>query len=95
VKTKGENKMNKLLIMTTAVVVGTVDRGQEFGQGESLPAEVSPATVEAVKELPPPVGEGSGVEQVQQVMNEEVAPAQTAIDAIEEAVASASCLQRE
>ena len=76
--------MNKLLIMTTAVVVGTVVRAQEFGQGESLPSEVSPATVEAVKELPPPVGEGSGVEQVQQVMNEEVAPAQTAIDAIEE-----------
>lgn len=74
VKTKRKYEMKKLMVTTLAAVTAVAVNAQEFGS----------ATAEAEKALPPPTGEGAGVEQVQQVMNEEVEPAQTAIEAIEE-----------
>ena len=74
VKTKRKYEMKKLMVTTLAAVTAVAVNAQEFGS----------ATAEAEKALPPPTGEGAGVEQVQQVMNEDVEPAQTAIEAIEE-----------
>ena len=66
--------MKKLMVTTLAAVMAVALNAQEFGS----------ATAEAEKALPPPTGEGAGVEQVQQALADEIAPAQTAIEAIEE-----------
>lgn len=78
--------MNKLMITTIAAAAAVVVYAQEFGGGAEAAADpaVASATAEAEKALPPPTGEGAGVAQEQQVMQEDVAPAQTAEQAIEE-----------
>lgn len=78
--------MNKLMITTIAAAAAVVVNAQEFGGGAEAAADpaVASATAEAEKALPPPTGEGAGVAQEQQVMQEDVAPAQTAEQAIEE-----------
>ena len=78
--------MNKLMITTIAAAAAVVVNAQEFGSGAEAAADpaVASATAEAEKALPPPTGEGAGVAQEQQVMQEDVAPAQTAEQAIEE-----------
>ena len=74
--------MNKLMITTVAAVAAVAVNAQEFG-GAAAPAEGTPAAA-AVQELPPETGTGPAVAEMQQVQAEEVAPAQTAKDAIEE-----------
>ena len=76
--------MKKLMVTTLAAVTAVAVNAQEFGGGEAAPADpvVASATAEAEKALPPPTGEGAGVEQVQQAMEAEVAAAQTAEEAI-------------
>lgn len=76
--------MNKLMITTIAAAAAVVVNAQEFGSGAVADSAIASATAEAQKALPPPTGEGAGVEQVQQALTEEIAPAQTAIEAIEE-----------
>lgn len=74
--------MNKLMITTMAAVAAVTVNAQEFG-GAAAPAEGTPAAA-AVQELPPETGTGPAVAEMQQVQAEEVAPAQTASEAIEE-----------
>lgn len=74
--------MNKLMITTIAAVAAVTVNAQEFG-GAAAPAEGTPAAA-AVQELPPETGTGPAVAEMQQVQAEEVAPAQTAKEAIEE-----------
>jgi len=74
--------MNKLMITTMAAVAAVTVNAQEFG-GAAAPAEGTPAAA-AVQELPPETGTGPAVAEMQQVQAEEVAPAQTAKEAIEE-----------
>lgn len=74
--------MNKLMITTMAAVAAVTVNAQEFG-GAAAPAEGTPAAA-AVQELPPETGTGPAVAEMQQVQAEEVAPAQTANEAIEE-----------
>lgn len=75
--------MNRLMITTVAAVAAVAVNAQEFGGGAAAPAEGTPAAA-AVQELPPETGTGPAVAEMQQVQAEEVAPAQTAKEAIEE-----------
>lgn len=75
--------MNRLMITTVAAVAAVAVNAQEFGGGAATPAEGTPAAA-AVQELPPETGTGPAVAEMQQVQAEEVAPAQTAKEAIEE-----------
>lgn len=70
------------MITTIAAVAAVTVNAQEFG-GAAAPAEGTPAAA-AVQELPPETGTGPAVAEMQQVQAEEVAPAQTAKEAIEE-----------
>ena len=63
--------MNRLMITTMAAFAAVAAGAQEFGG-------------EAVQELPPETGTGPAVAEIQQVQAEEVAPAPTAKEAIEE-----------
>lgn len=74
--------MNNLMITTVAAVAAVAVNAQEFG-GAAAPAEGTPAAA-AVQELPPETGTGPAVAEMQQVQAEEVAPAQTAKEAIED-----------
>ena len=74
--------MNKLMITTMAAVAAVTVNAQEFGSANA-PAEGTPAAA-AVQELPPETGTGPAVAEMQQVQAEEIAPAQTAKEAIEE-----------
>ncbi|MBQ7188395.1 MAG: hypothetical protein IJR99_03170 [Kiritimatiellae bacterium] len=76
--------MKKLMIMTFAAIVSAVVFAQKFGGEKEAPSAVTPETVEAIKALPPPTGQGAGVAQMQQALAEEIAPAQTAQQAIED-----------
>ena len=73
--------MNKLMITTVAAVAAVAVNAQELGS--EAPAEGSPAAA-AVQELPPEAGAGAAVAEMQQVLAEEIAPAQTAKEAIED-----------
>ena len=73
--------MNKLMITTVAAVAAVAVNAQELGSEE--PAEGTPAAA-AVQELPPEAGTGAAVSEMQQVLAEEIAPAQTAKEAIED-----------
>lgn len=73
--------MNKLMITTVAAVAAVAVNAQELGS--EAPAEGTPAET-AVQELPPEAGTGAAVAEMQQVMAEEIAPAQTAKEAIED-----------
>lgn len=85
--------MNKLMITTMAAVAAVTITAQDFGgtavtaketpAAAAAPAEGTPAAA-AVQELPPETGTGPAVAEMQQVQAEEVAPAQTAEQAIEE-----------
>lgn len=70
------------MITTIAAVAAVTVNAQEFG-GAAAPAEGTPAAA-AVQELSPETGTGPAVAEMQQVQAEEVAPAQTAKEAIEE-----------
>lgn len=70
------------MITTIAAVAAVTVNAQEFG-GAAAPAEGTPAAA-AVQELSPETGTGLAVAEMQQVQAEEVAPAQTAKEAIEE-----------
>lgn len=72
--------MNKLMITTVAAVATVAVNAQELGS--EAPAEGTPAA--AVQELPPEAGTGAAVAEMQQVLAEEIAPAQTAKEAIED-----------
>lgn len=74
--------MNRLMITTVAAFAAVAVNAQEFG-GAAAPAEGTPAAA-AVQALPPETGTGPAVAEMQQVQAEEVAPAQTAKEAIEE-----------
>lgn len=69
--------MKKLMITVAAVAATSVAavHAQDFGSG---------AEPVAVQALPPPVGEGAAIEQFQQALAEEIAPATTASKAIDE-----------
>lgn len=73
--------MNKLMITTVAAVAAVAVNAQELGS--EAPAEGTPAAA-AVQELPPEAGTGAAVAEMQQVLAEEIAPAQTAKEAIED-----------
>ena len=73
--------MNKLMITTVAAVAAVAVNAQELGS--EAPAEGTPAEA-AVQELPPEAGTGAAVAEMQQVLAEEIAPAQTAKEAIED-----------
>lgn len=73
--------MNKLMITTVAAVAAVAVNAQELGS--ETPAEGTPAAA-AVQELPPEAGTGAAVAEMQQVLAEEIAPAQTAKEAIED-----------
>lgn len=74
--------MNRLMITTVAAFAAVAVNAQEFG-GAAAPADGTPAAA-AVEALPPETGTGPAVAEMQQVQAEEVAPAQTAKEAIEE-----------
>jgi len=73
--------MNKLMITTVAAVAAVAVNAQELGSEAT--AEGTPAAA-AVQELPPEAGTGAAVAEMQQVLAEEIAPAQTAKEAIED-----------
>lgn len=73
--------MKKLMITTMAAVAAVAVNAQELGS--EAPAEGTPAAA-AVQELPPEAGTGAAVAEMQQVLAEEIAPAQTAKEAIED-----------
>lgn len=75
--------MKKLMISTVAAFSAVVVSAQELGSEAAAPAEGTPAA-EAVKELPPETGTGPAVAEMQQVQAEEVPPAQTAKEMIED-----------
>ena len=76
--------MNRIMITTMAAVAAVAVNAQEFGgDAATAPAEGTPAAA-AVQELPPETGTGPAVAEMQQVQAEEVAPAQSAKEAIEE-----------
>ena len=75
--------MKRLMITTMAVAVATVVSAQELGSDAAAPAEGTPAAA-AVKELPPETGTGAAVAEMQQVQGEEVPPAPTAKEMIED-----------
>ena len=75
--------MNKLMITAVSAFAALATTAQELGAEAADPA-VAETSAEVVSELPPPTGEGAGVAQMQQALAEEIAPAQTAIEAIEE-----------
>ena len=75
--------MNKLMITTMAAVAAVAINAQELGSEAAAPAEGTPAAA-AVQELPPEAGTGAAVAEMQQVLAEEIAPAQTAKEAIED-----------
>jgi len=74
--------MNKLMITTMVAVAAVAVNAQELGS-DAAPAEGTPAAA-AVQELPPEAGTGAAVAEMQQVLAEEIAPAQTAKEAIED-----------
>ena len=76
--------MNKLMITTMAAVAAVAVNAQEFGGDAAAAPTESTATESAVQELPPETGTGPAVAEMQQVQAEEVAPAPTAKEAIEE-----------
>ena len=69
------------MITTVAAVAAVAVNAQELGS--EAPAEGTPAAA-AVQELPPEAGTGAAVAEMQQVLAEEIAPAQTAKEAIED-----------
>ena len=75
--------MKRLIITTMAAVASVAVKAQELGSEAAAPAEETPAEA-AVKELPPEVGTGAAVAEMQQVLAEEIAPATTAKQAIED-----------
>ena len=75
--------MNKRMITTMAAVAAVAINAQELGSEAAAPAEGTPAAA-AVQELPPEAGTGAAVAEMQQVLAEEIAPAQTAKEAIED-----------
>lgn len=79
--------MNKLMITTIAAVAAVAVNAQEFGSEAAEQAE-NAATAAAVQELPPETGTGAGVEQMQQALAEEIAPAPTAEKAIDDYLAT-------
>ena len=74
--------MKKLMITTAAVCAAFAVIAQDAAT--EAPADITPEAAEAVNALPPPTGQGAGVEQMQQVLAEEIAPAQTAKEAIQD-----------
>ncbi len=76
--------MKKMMITTAAICAALVVVAQDAAPEAEAPAEFTPETAEAVNALPPPTGQGAGVEQMQQVLAEEIAPAQTAKEAIQD-----------
>ena len=74
--------MKKLMITTAVACAAFAVMAQDAEP--AAPADASPETAEAVKALPPPTGQGAGVEQMQQALAEEIAPAQTAKEAIQD-----------
>lgn len=74
--------MKKLMITTAVACAAFAVMAQDAVS--AAPADATPATAEAVKALPPPTGQGAGVEQMQQALAEEIAPAQTAKEAIQD-----------
>ena len=71
------------MITTMAAVAAVAINAQELGSEAAAPAEGTPAAA-AVQELPPEAGTGAAVAEMQQVLAEEIAPAQTAKEAIED-----------
>ena len=74
--------MTKLMITTIAAVATVAVNAQELGSDAAAPAEAPAAAAEAA--MPPPAGQGAGVEQMQQALAEEIAPAPTAEKAIDD-----------
>ena len=75
--------MKKLMITTMAAFAAVAVNAQELGSEAAAPAEGTPAAA-AVKELPPEPGTGAAVAEMQQVQAEEVPPAQSAKEMIED-----------
>ena len=67
--------MNKLMFSAVAALAVIAANAQEFGNA---------AAEEAMKAMPTETGTGAGVEQMQQALAEEIAPAVTAVQAIED-----------
>ena len=80
--------MKKLLITTFAAFAFAAVNAQDLGAGEApaaaAPADASAETAEAVKALPPPTGQGKSVAEMQKTLAEEIAPAPTASQAIQD-----------
>lgn len=79
--------MNKLMITTMAVAAAVAVNAQELGSEAAAQVEEA-ATAAAVQNLPPETGAGAGVEQMQQALAEEIAPAPTAEKAIDDYLAT-------
>ncbi len=69
------------MITTIAAVAAVAVNAQDFG---SAPEPAGTPAAEAAAALPPPAGQGAAVQEMQQVLAEEIAPAQTAKEAIED-----------
>lgn len=67
--------MNKIMFSAVAALAVIAANAQEFG---------NTAAEEAMKAMPAETGTGAGVEQMQQALAEEIAPAVTAVQAIED-----------
>lgn len=80
--------MNKLMITTMAVAAAVAVNAQELGSEAAVAQVEDAATAAAVQELPPVTGTGAGVEQMQQALAEEIAPAPTAEKAIDDYLAT-------
>jgi len=78
--------MKKLMITTIAVVAAVAVNAQELGSDAAAPAGTPAAAAEAA--MPPPAGQGAGVDQMQQALAEEIAPAPTAEKAIKDYLAT-------
>lgn len=78
--------MKKLMITTIAVVAAVAVNAQELGSDAAASAGTPAAAAEAA--MPPPAGQGAGVDQMQQALAEEIAPAPTAEKAIKDYLAT-------
>lgn len=79
--------MKKLIITTMSAVATVVVCAQELGSDAAASAEGTPAAA-AEAAMPPPAGQGAGVDQMQQALAEEIAPAPTAEKAIKDYLAT-------
>ncbi|MCQ2403434.1 MAG: hypothetical protein MJ202_06880 [Lentisphaeria bacterium] len=75
--------MRKLFSAFLMGMIALSVNAQEFGS-EAAPEEEALATKAALEELPPETGTGPAIEEIVQVQEEEVEPAKTAMEAIDE-----------